>query len=65
VFFSWAGSVIASAACNEGDFVYDFFWFCRGECGRVRFPWVEAAIAFARFFIRSSSNLAALQTLKL
>jgi hypothetical protein len=47
--------VIASAACDESDFVYDFFSFCRGERGRVGFAWVKAAIAFARFFICSSS----------
>jgi hypothetical protein len=34
-------------------FVYDFFSFCRGECSKVGFAWVEAAVAFARFFICS------------
>jgi hypothetical protein len=43
------------AACSEDDSVYDFFSFCRGECGRVGFAWEEAAIAFARFFICSLS----------
>jgi hypothetical protein len=47
--------VIASAACSEGDIVYDFFVFCRGECGRVGFARVEAAMAFTRFFICSLS----------
>ncbi len=56
VLFSQEGSVIASAAYNKGDFVYNLvFLVLSGECGRVRLAWVEAAMAFARFFICSSS----------
>jgi hypothetical protein len=53
LFLCW--QFVCPAASSKDDSVCDFFSFCRGKFGRVGFAWVEAAIAFARFFICSLS----------